>query len=192
MHLLIADDHALHRDLMRAKLESVYPEATIHEAEDYAQVASACARYRPKLLSLDLFMPGMGVLMGVQNIVRQFPDVEVLICSAVDNPILVCTLLAFGIKGYISKSMPADMLMEAIDRVLHGGTYVPERFRADASPLTRRQSEILGMICSGLSNKEIAQRLGVSVSTVKFHTGLILEALGVQNRQQAMSLCGLA
>jgi DNA-binding NarL/FixJ family response regulator len=84
------------------------------------------------------------------------------------------------------------MLMDAIDRVLNGGTYVPERFRADASPLTRRQSEILGMICSGLSNKEIAQRLEISVRTVKYHTGLVLEALGVQNRQQAMSLCGLA
>jgi two-component system, NarL family, nitrate/nitrite response regulator NarL len=192
MHMLIADDHALHRDLMRAKLESIYPEATIHEAEDYAQVESACARFRPKLLSLDLFMPGMGVLMGVQNIVRHFPDVAVLICSAVENPILVATLLAFGIKGYISKSMPAEALMEGIDEVLKGGTYVPEPFRSASTRLTRRQSEILGMICSGLSNKEIAKRLEVSVSTVKFHTGLVLEALGVQNRQQAMSLCGLA
>ena len=190
--MLIADDHALHRDLMRAKLESAYPEATIHEAEDYAQVKSACAKYKPKLLSLDLFMPGMGVLMGVHEIIQQFPETDVLICSAVDNAILVATLLAFGIKGYISKSMPAEMLMEAIDRVLHGGTYVPEPYRSTSVRLTRRQSEILGMICSGLSNKEIAQRLDVSVSTVKFHTGLILEALGVQNRQQAMSLCGLA
>jgi DNA-binding NarL/FixJ family response regulator len=192
MHLLIADDHALHRDLMHAKLESAYPGAMIHEAEDYAQTKSACARFRPKLLILDLFMPGMGVLMGVQDIVQQYQDTGVLICSAVDNPILVCTLLAFGIKGYIAKSMPAGMLMDAIDKVLKGGTYVPEPFRSDSTRLTRRQSEILGMICSGLSNKEIAQHLGVSVSTVKFHTGLILEALGVQNRQQAMSLCGLA
>lgn len=193
MELLIADDHGLHRQLIRTLLAGVYPDAEILEAEDRHQVEAACAGHRPTLVLLDIFMPGMDGMTGACDIIRQFPDVKVVICSAVDNPILVQTMLAFGARGYVSKTMSAEDLLEAIDTVQHGDTYIPRRILSDATPihLTERQWEILGMVCMGLSNKEIADRLGLSVSTVKFHVGLTLEALRVQNRQQAISLCSL-
>lgn len=194
MKLLIADDHAIPRQLLRSLLQGVYPDAAIVEAASYQQVICACEKHVPSLVLLDIFMPGMNGLVGACEIIRQFPSTRVLICSAVDNPILVQTMLAFGARGYVPKTMSVDHLLQGIDSVLNGGTYVPRGILADtrAIHLTQRQWEILGMVCMGLSNKEIAGRLNLSVSTVKFHIGLILEALRVQNRQQAMSVCSLA
>jgi DNA-binding NarL/FixJ family response regulator len=194
MKLLVADDHAMHRQLIRSLLDSVYPDAEIMEAENYQQVKSACARRKPSLVILDVFMPGMNGLVGACEIIRRFPETKILICSAIDNPILVQTMLAFGARGYVSKTMPADRLLEGIDAVLNGNIYTPQDILTDTEDihLTQRQWEILGMVCMGMGNKEIAGRLDLSVSTVKFHVGLILETLKVQNRQQAISLCSLA
>lgn len=191
MDMLIADDQAMQRELIRSMLENAYPEASIYEAENFDQVKSTCDKFKPQVLILDLIMPGMCILMGVNDIVQQFQDTRILVCSVVDNPVLVCTILAFGVKGYISKNMPADKLLQGIDSVLHGGTYVPEQFRSIPVHLTKRQAEIFSMICSGLCNKEIARRLHISTNTVKFHVGLIFKALGVQTRNQAIMLCGL-
>ncbi|HXH64794.1 MAG TPA: response regulator transcription factor [Mariprofundaceae bacterium] len=194
MNLLIADDHTMHRQLICSLLDSVYPDATITQAESYPQVEAACARRRPALLILDIFMPGMNGLVGACDIIHGFPETKVLVCSAVDNPILIQTMLAFGARGYVSKTMSAESLLAGIDAVLNGNTYVPRDILSGAEGihLTQRQWEILGMVCMGLSNKEIADRLGLSVSTVKFHISLILDTLKVHNRQQAISLCSLA
>ena len=176
MNILIADDHTMHRELLKVLLEHNYPEATIMQAEDYLQVRSACIRHRPSLLILDVFMPGMNSLVEVGEIIRQFPKTKVLICSAIDNPTLIQTLLAFGARGYVSKSMSADNLLDGIETVLKGDHYTPSEILAGASNLhlTERQWEILGMVCMGLTNKEIARRLDLSVSTVKFHVGMVL------------------
>ncbi|HKI62456.1 MAG TPA: response regulator transcription factor [Mariprofundaceae bacterium] len=193
MDILIADDHALHRELMRTLIERVYPDAAIREAMNYSQTTAGCAKYKPELLILDVFMPGMNGLMGVNGIVKQFPQSRVLVCSGVENPILVSTMLAFGVCGYISKNISASKLLKAIGTVLNGKTFVPkELMPAKDISLTQRQAEILGMMYSGLTNKEIAQTLDLSLSTVKFHVSLVLKALGVENRQQAVSACGLA
>lgn len=189
MNILIADDHALHRELMRAKLESVYPNARIIEAENGVQVRIHCDESHPELLILDVYMPGMNGMAGVHEIVQMFPETKVLICSAVDNPVMVRTMLAFGIKGYVTKSMSTERLLKAIDTILAGGTFIPKSLQTEDIHLTQRQTEILGMICSGLTNKEIADRLNLSLSTVKFHVSLILDVLGAQNRQQVISRC---
>jgi len=193
MNILIADDHALHRELMRALLEKVYPKATIREAKNCSRAKTKCAEFKPELLILDVFMPGMNGLLGVHDITRLFPQTKVLVCSGVDNPILVGTMLAFGVCGYVSKSMSATKLLKAIDSVLNGKTFVPKQLTpSDDIQLTKRQSQILGMMCSGLTNKDIAEKLGLSLSTVKFHITLVLKALDVESRQQAISACGLA
>ena len=108
-----------------------------------------------------------------------------------DTPILVQPRLAFGAGGYVARAMTADHLLEGIAAALDGGIYIPSDMPVDGGgvQLTGRQWEILGMVCMGLTNKEIARRLDLSISTVKFHVGLILETLRVQNRQQAISAC---
>ena len=191
MDMLIADDHTLYRQLLRPLLASRYPDATIDEAEDFLEARAACIRHRPRLLILDVFMPGMDGLTGVHEIIRQFPGTRVLICSAIENPILIRTMLAFGARAYVSKAMPAERLLAGIDAVLSRGACMPPDLpEADARmQLSDRQWEILGMLCMGLTNKEIAYRLDLSISTVKFHVGLILETLRVRSRQQAIAAC---
>jgi len=192
MNILIADDHTLNRNLLQTLLETVYPQARLLEASDYASARRMSRKHKPALVILDVSMPGHSGLLGVVEMVRQFPNTRVLICSAIDNPILVKTMLSFGVHGYISKTMPANELLKAIETVLNGEVYRPEAILAESPiQLTPRQSEILGWICTGLSNKEISKQLGISVHTVKLHVSTVLDILGVQNRQQAVALCGL-
>jgi len=192
MKFLIADDHGLNREFIRTLLESMYPDAEILEAEDYHSAEYQCRKYKPTLVLLDVSMPGTTGLLGVFGIIRKFPESKVLICSAIDNPVLVETMLSFGAKGFISKAMSSKKLMRGIDCVLKGEIYIPDCLTDSRSTrFTARQSEILGMMCSGLSNREIAMQLRISVHTVKLHVSSVLEGLGARNRGHAIALCGL-
>jgi len=192
MKILIADDHGLSREFIRTLLESFYPDAEIFEAEDYRTAEYKCQKYKPALVVLDVSMPGMTGLLGVLEIIRKFPESKVLICSAIDNPSMIKAILSFGAKGFISKTMSSKELIRGIDCVLKDEIYIPDFIdNAHSIHFTPRQSEMLGMICSGLSNKEIAKQLNVSVHTVKLHVSSVLGTLGVQNRMQAIALCGL-
>lgn len=192
MHILIADDQRLFRELIRVSLASVFPHASISETEDFIQTLEACHQIHPQLIILDVHMPGMNRLEGVREIICRFPASKILICSAIDSPLLIRTILAFGANGYVTKNAPILEVLGAIETVLGGTNHVPELTKDGSTSLTARQYEILGLLCSGQSNKEIALTLGITLSTVKFHVGQILATLGVTNRQQAISLCGLA
>jgi len=192
MKFLIADDHGLNREFIRTLLENAYPDAEIFEAENYQTAEYKCREYKPTLVVLDVSMPGMTGLLGVFGIIRKFPESKVFVCSAVDNPVLIETILSFGASGFISKTVSSKELIRGIDCVLKDEVYIPDSIdNAHSIHFTPRQSEMLGMICSGLSNKEIAKQLDVSVHTVKLHVSSVLETLGVQNRMQAIALCGL-
>jgi DNA-binding NarL/FixJ family response regulator len=192
MKFLIADDHGLNREFLRILLEKIYPRAEIFEAGDYHSAEHQCRQHKPTLVILDVSMPGMRGLLGVLDMIRKFPESNVLICSAVDNPILIGTMLSFGAKGFVSKASASEEFMRGIDCVLKGESYIPDSLSHIPSiRFTARQSEILSMFCSGSSNKEIAKQLDVSIHTVKLHISSILESLGVQNRMQAIALCGL-
>lgn len=190
MKLLIADDHAMYRDLIKAMLMESYPHAEIMEAESYEQVKTACETSKPCLLVLDVYMPGMDGLVGVRKIIKSFPDIMTLICTGIDNPILARTMLAFGARGYVSKNMPAHRLLDSIKTVMRGELFAPEEILHDAkaSRLTKRQYEVLGLMCMGLSNKEIANQLDISLHTIKFHVKTILRILNAQNRLQIISM----
>jgi len=192
MKFLIADDHALNREFFRILLEKIYPCAEIFEAGDYHSAAHQCRQHKPTLVILDVSMPGMSGLLGVLDIIRKFPESNVLICSAIDNPILIGTMLSFGAKGFVSKAFGSDEFIRGIDCVLRGESYIPDSLgHIPSIHFTTRQSEILGMLCSGLNNKEIAKQLDISIHAVKLHISSILESLGARNRSHAIALCGL-
>ncbi|ATX81689.1 DNA-binding response regulator, NarL/FixJ family, contains REC and HTH domains [Mariprofundus ferrinatatus] len=192
MKILIADDHCLHRELVRTFLAPVYPEALIYEASDYFSVKEICKNNQPTIVLLDLSMPNMNGLLSVNKLVSRFPDSKFIVCSASEHPILIQTVMGFGAAGFIPKTLSCRELITGIRYALEGDEYLPPSLNADANiTLTQRQSEILGYICSGYSNKEIAARLDLSLHTVKFHAGLVFEKLKVQNRQQLISLIGL-
>lgn len=193
MHIVIADDHDMHRDIVKLILESHYPNTVISEASDYDSLDRTCTNQSPDFVLLDVCMPGMHGLSGVHDIIRAHAETAFLICSAVDSPILVRTMLSFGAAGYIYKSMTANELLASIDAVLQGDVYMPPEIARDpnGTSLTRRQWEVLGLMCNGKSNKEIANALNISVDTIKYHISELLKILNAQSRVHAISICNL-
>jgi len=192
MKVLIADDHALHRELIRSLLETQYPEAEIVEAEDFETAKRKCGEYRPSVIILDISMPGTTGLSGVIDIIDRNPASKILICSSTENPILIKTLMSIGADGFVPKSLPAIEFLRGVDRVVNQGRYEPAQAnRAASTQFSPRQLQVLGMLCSGMTNKEIARQLDISIHAVKVHVSAILGILGVSNRQQIASECGL-
>ena len=192
-HIVIADDHDMHRDIVKIILENRYPNTIILEASDYDSLNRVCTNINPELVLLDVCMPGMHGLSGVYNIIIAHRKTKFLICSAIDSPILVRTMLAFGASGYVYKSMTANELLASIDTVLQGGVCAPSEIADDpnGTSLTRRQWEVLGLMCNGKSNKEIANTLNISVDTIKYHISELLKTLHAQSRVHAISICNL-
>lgn len=192
MRVLIADDHALHRELIRSLLETQYPEAEFIEADDFAATVDRCGEYRPSLIILDISMPGTTGLSGVIDVIANNPSAKILIWSSAENPILIKTLMSIGADGFVPKSLPASEFMLGVERVIHQGRYEPALAnRAASTQFSRRQLQVLGLLCSGMTNKDIARQLGISIHAVKLHVSAILGILGVENRQQIASACGL-
>ena len=193
LHIVIADDHDMHRDIVKMVLESRYPDAEISEASDYEGLNRICADHTPEFVLLDVCMPGMNGLSGVYNIIKDYPKTRFLICSAIDSPILVRTMLSFGAAGYVYKSMTAKELLSCTEGVLQGGSCIPPEIARDpnGTSLTRRQWEVLGLMCNGKSNKEIANALNISVDTIKYHISELLKTLHAQSRVHAISICNL-
>ena len=142
----------------------------------------------------------MGGLATVQEIRTTFPNIPVIIVSGNEDRAAIDRALSLGARGYVTKTTPSELTVAALRLVLTGGTYVPATFLAPqaapaepagtatlaAADLTPRQREVLELLARGCPNKEIAQRLGMAVGTVKIHMTAILRALDVKNRTQAV------
>ncbi len=150
------------------------------------------------IVFLDLGMPGSEGLNGLSEIRAEYPDVLVVIVTAQDAPGIVQRALALGASGFIPKSASVDCIIDAVDTVLDGETWLPEHISAttDASStlddfstrlslLTPHQLKVLKMVADGLLNKQIAYELAISESTVKQHVSAVLKKLGVINRTKA-------
>jgi NarL family two-component system response regulator LiaR len=148
---------------------------------------------------MDLVMPGMDGAEATQAIRTQYPDVQVIALTSFKEEELVQNVLQAGAIGYLLKNVSADELADAI-RAAHAGqpTLAPEAAQAliqatrrppvPGFDLTEREFEVLGLMVDGLSNPDIAEKLVVSRSTVKFHVSSILSKLGVSSRTEAVSL----
>ena len=200
--VLIADDHPLYRDALRAIVPQAFPDAELVEAacqqDVLAEVTSDAAF---DLIVLDLNLPGVVGLSLLTKVRERAPLTPLLIVSAVDDPNVMSDVIRAGATGYMPKSAQRQMLLHAIQVVLGGGTYLPiegmlalraappaAAQSADVSKrnnLTARQRVVLTLLAQGKSNKRIAGELEISEITVKAHVSSILKKLGVSNRVQA-------
>lgn len=205
MHeILIADDHPLFREALGRAVRRAVGEATVHEAGDVATLMRTLEAHPDgDLLLLDLNMPGAHGFSALVSIRSAYPAVPIVMVSANDDAATVNRALALGAAGFIPKSVDADTLSAAVARVLEGDTWVPpgigtapgmsEEDRDAArrlASLTPQQFRVLGLVCSGLLNKQIAYELDVSEATVKAHMTAILRKLDVYTRTQAVMLVG--
>lgn len=207
MIILLADDHPIFTDAIERQLLAAYPDVVIHAAEDLSAAKDVMARIKDLSLAvLDWDMPGMQGPVSIKALRDNHPDLKIVILSGRINDAMVHEVLGLGVKGFIPKSSPGNAIVAALSVILNGGTYIPvetalSQGRFDETPaqarnntasgptklLTDREIEILRLLASGDSNKEIARHLGVQEITIKMHASHIFSKLHVRNRVQAVS-----
>ena len=196
--IIIVDDHPLFRAALRQTLSGGTDDIAVEEAGGLDALTAALEADRDcDLVLLDLNMPGGHGLSGLLLLRAQYPEVPVMIISAVEDHKVIRRTLELGAAGYLPKSVgPAD-IRKAIDTVLSGEILVPEGISLDGddeqsafirrlSTLTPQQIRVLMMLSDGLMNKQIAYELSISEATVKAHVSSILQKLDVDSRTQAV------
>ena len=192
--VLIADDHPLYCDALRAVVPQACPGAEIDEAASQEEVLAAVAG-KPSfdLVLLDLNLPGAAGLSCLHALRKAVPTTPIVVISAVGDPKVMQDAIMSGASAFIPKSAPSQVLINALKVILAGGTYRPTGVvaalrNADSAAhaeLTLRQRRVLELLSTGPSNKGIARELDISEITVKAHVSAIFRKLGVTNRMQA-------
>lgn len=198
IRVLLVDDHAVVRSGLGAFL-SVMPDLElIGEAENGEEAVVRCGLLKPDVVLMDLIMPGMDGVAATRLIHQKYPNVHVIALTSFQEGSLIQHALDAGATGYLMKNVSARELAAAI-RSAHQGrmTLSPEAAEAliharaqakEIDPLTERELEVLRLMVEGLNNAQIAERLVVSLSTVKYHIGNILMKLRVDNRVAAVTV----
>jgi DNA-binding NarL/FixJ family response regulator len=201
--ILIADDHRLFRDGLRYILAQLDKDSEILEA-DRCDTALSIAEANPdlSLVMLDIAMPDMNGCDALRLFAQRHPALPVVILTASENVSDMRSAFDTGASGFIPKSSSAEVMLGALRLILAGGIYVPPSLAGVDRPavigngqdhgdssrrkLTDRQREVLKHLQEGLSNKEIATRLGLTAATVKVHMSAILKTLGARTRTEAV------
>lgn len=197
--LIVADDHPLFREALKATLAKAFAGADIVEAGSFDEVVRLLdARDNVDLVLLDLKMPRVQGLSGLVYLRAQYPAVPIVVVSASDEAGVIRRALDLGASGFISKSSPVEEMQSAVAAVLGGGVWWPPGLEREAAgdgdselarrltTLTPQQMRVLMMLREGLLNKQIAFNLGVSEATIKAHVSAILHKLDVESRTQAV------
>jgi NarL family two-component system response regulator LiaR len=198
IRIMLVDDHAVVRSGLGAFL-SVNPDLElVGEAENGEQAVVRANLLKPDVILMDLMMPVMDGVAATQAIKKQNPQIQIVALTSFQEDELVQNALKAGAVGYLMKNVTARELAAAIKAAKEGKmTLSPEAAQAlvranqqaeETETLTEREIEVLKLMVDGLNNAEIAERLVISLSTVKYHISNILMKLGVDNRVSAVSL----
>jgi two-component system NarL family response regulator len=191
IQLMVVDDHHIVRKGLVALLQTVPDMRVVVEASDGAQAIEAFRQHRPDVVLMDLRMQGMNGVEAITQIRAEFPDARIVVLTTFDGDEDIYRALQAGARGYLLKGMDAEELLAAIRAVHAGKSRIPgpvaERLaeRMSGQTLTERETDVLKLIVSGNSNKEIASALFISEATVKTHVNNLLSKLGVSDRTQA-------
>jgi DNA-binding NarL/FixJ family response regulator len=190
LRLILADDHHIVRQGLRALLEREGFEIAAEAADGNAAV-TLVEVYHPAIAVLDLSMPGLNGVEAAREILQRHPKVGIILLTVHNEDYQVVTALRAGIRGYVIKTQAADELVRAIREVATGGMYLsPEVSRImvgaylsgaelPADPLTPRERQILQLIAEGKTTKEVAVLLGLSTKTAESYRGRIMEKLDI-------------
>jgi len=197
LRVLLADDHRIVREGLRALLERLPGVEVVGEARDGREAVDAAGRTDPDIVLMDLAMPSMNGIEATRRIVASRSGVRVLCLSMHVDRAAVLAALDAGAAGFLPKECAPEELERALRAVADGGTYLSPTLAGEvvaayregrgaergrpAHGLTAREREILQLVAEGRSTKEIAARLGVSAKTVGTHREHIMEKLGIHS-----------
>ncbi|WP_441246787.1 response regulator [Kitasatospora sp. McL0602] len=202
IRVVIADDERLVRTGLRVVLDAEPDLEVVGEAANGAEVVALVHRLRPDVVLMDVRMPGVDGIQATEQLVTTVdPAPRILVVTTFENDDYVYGALRAGAAGFLLKRARAEEMVQAVRLVAHGDSLLfPAAVRELAltrrdprSPqagqlarLTEREGEVLRLMAAGLANSEIAERLVVSLETVKSHVGSVLAKLCVRDRTQAV------
>ncbi|ANU10620.1 transcriptional regulatory protein degu (protease production enhancerprotein) [Planococcus antarcticus DSM 14505] len=202
MKIVIADDHAIVRSGFSMILNFQEDMEVIAMAADGIEAYQMVAKHHPDLLLLDLSMPpGESGLVATGKIKEDFPETKILVLTMHSDEEYLFHVLKNGASGYMLKSAPDEELLQAIRVIYNGGTYIHPNMATslvrellnkdhkvkESDPfelLSKREIEVLPLVAKGYGNKEIAQKLFISVKTVEAHKAKIMEKLQLKSRPE--------
>jgi NarL family two-component system response regulator YdfI len=200
LRILIADDHLVVREGLRAILEAADDLTLVGEAADGAEAVRLAGELSPDVVLMDLRMPGVDGIEAIRRIKARYPAVEIVILTTYDDDAYIVRGLRAGARGYLLKDAGRQVLFEAIRAAARGESLLPpavvekvvahlaEPGPAWAGGLSEREREVLELLAAGAANKEIAAHLHISERTVKAHVTGIFNKLGVNSRAEAVAV----
>jgi DNA-binding NarL/FixJ family response regulator len=196
--VLVADDHAIMREGIRALLASADDIEVVGEAADGIEAIAACRRLDPDIVLMDVAMPGLGGFEATLEIRKEHPRTKVLVLTQYDDREYIRRFLGAGVAGYVLKRASASELTSAIRAAHRGGLVLDPNVAREVmdqarrgpataardpyETLTDREKQVLKLIAEGRSNKETAQLLGISVKTAMSHREHVMEKLDLHTR----------
>ena len=199
IRILVADDHPVVRDGLVAMLSTQPDFRVVGQASSGSEMILNIEIARPDVVLLDLEMPELDGVEALTRVTTEYPRVKLLVFTAFDDAESMVAAVQAGALGYLLKGSPRDEIFNAIRVISQGGSHLQpeaasklmshessEAQQLGWSRLTARELEVLELLAKGMTNKEIAAELVITVRTVKFHVSSILRKLEVGNRTEAV------
>ena len=199
IRLLLADDHAILRAGLRVLLDAQPDMTVVAEAADGHEALDRARVNRPDVAVVDLTMPGMSGVQTLERLRREVPATRLLVLTMHDDPAYAGLTLAAGVTGHVVKDAESSELLAAIRAVHHGRTFVHTGSGVDSGtqlesatmvvpPLSRRERQVLELLARGHTNREVAQRLTLSVKTIETYRSRLSEKLNLHSRADLVRL----
>lgn len=202
--LLVVDDHPVVRDGLAALIETVENMTIVAQADTAERAVRAAQAWRPDVVLMDLNLPGASGIGATRQITRTLPGTAVLVLTMSEDDESIVAAVQAGARGYLLKGARQEEILQAIVTVASGGAlFSPHAARQVMAhfarttdehvlppfpDLTPRERQVLALLATGLRNRAVAQRLGISQKTVANHLSAIFLKLGVEDRAQAIIL----
>jgi DNA-binding NarL/FixJ family response regulator len=194
--VLVVDDHPVALAGVRKILESAEDITIVGETQEAARVQELVAELRPRILLLDLKMPGLRPAELEKWVREHYPETDTLVLTAHDRDSYLASMMEAGAKGFLSKEESEHKLISSIRRTASGASIFDDgqiarvkRWKESVSDkwesLSEQERQVLELVGTGLENRAIAEQLCITVKTVEYHLTMIYRKLGVRNRAEA-------